>query len=75
METRSDINLSGSDFSLANHGTIFILTPLTADATDWTDTNLPAGCLQWAGGLAIEHRYIRDILTGLCGDGLSFETE
>ena len=56
-------------FNLANHGSIFILTPLTPAAHDWA-----ADRLRWGDcSYAIEHRYARDIVKGILEDGLEVQ--
>jgi hypothetical protein len=60
-----------ADFEVSNHGTIYILTPLTAAARDWVAEFLPEDAQRWAGGVAIEHRYISGVVIGAQRDGLS----
>lgn len=60
-----------ADFEVSNHGTIFIFTPLTPAAHDWVAEFLPEDAQRWAGGVAIEHRYISDVVIGAQRDGLS----
>ncbi len=59
------------DFELSNHGTIFIFTPLTPAARDWVAEFLPEDAQHWAGGVAIEHRDISDVVVGAQRDGLT----
>jgi hypothetical protein len=59
-----------SDFLCENHGSIFLLYPLTESAQAWIEENLPSD-VQWFGqAVAIEHRYIWPILEGIQNDGL-----
>jgi hypothetical protein len=58
------------DFIVAGHGSVYLLTPKTAEARDWCDQNLPADAPRWAGSFAIEHRYIENILHGIDQEGL-----
>lgn len=60
-----------TDFRFANHGSIAILTPLTEVADEWVAEHLPDDAMRWAGGVAIEPRYVEPILEGLQGDGLA----
>jgi hypothetical protein len=61
---------SGPDFLVENHGTIFLLQPLTPAASSWLNEHLPEDHLTFGGGVCVEHRFIRDIVTGIIGDGL-----
>jgi hypothetical protein len=45
-----------SDFRCENHGSIFLLYPLTESAKSWIEENLPSDA-QWFGqAVPIEHR-------------------
>jgi hypothetical protein len=59
------------DFSFTDHGSVTILTPLTQDAREWVEQNIPEDAQRWAGGVVIEPRYAPNILEGLAGDGLT----
>lgn len=59
-----------SDFLMMNHGSIVILEPKTDAAEDWMLANLPEDAPAWGRkGVAIEARYVGDILAGLFADG------
>jgi hypothetical protein len=58
------------DFVVENHGTIFLLQPLTPAANSWIEENLPDDRLTFGGGVVVEHRYIADIVRGAITDGL-----
>jgi len=63
----------GPDFRCENHGSIFLLTPLTQSGRSWIEENLPSD-VQWFGsGVVIEHRYIWRILEGIQNDGLAVQ--
>jgi hypothetical protein len=59
-----------TDFTVQNEGTIFLLYPLTGPAQDWIDNNLPEDRTFFGTAVVVEHRYIRDIVQGIRGDGL-----
>jgi hypothetical protein len=61
---------TGTDFAVANHGTIVLLQPLTRAANEWIAANLPADRLHYAGAIVIEPRYLADIVAGIRADGL-----
>jgi hypothetical protein len=58
------------DFFVENHGTIFLLQPLTPVANSWIQENLPEDRLAFGGAVVVEHRYITDIVRGAMADGL-----
>jgi hypothetical protein len=58
------------DFRCENHGSIFLLYPLSESAKSWIEENLPSDA-QWFGrAVAIECRFIWPILEGIQNDGL-----
>ena len=58
-----------ADYEVSGGGSLFILTPLNEAAR----TNLEAGVSDeaqwWAGGVAVEHRYIGSLVEQLRGEG------
>lgn len=58
------------DFLVENHGTIFLLQPLTPAALSWIEEHLPEDRLTFAGAVVVEHRFIADIVRGAIADGL-----
>ncbi len=57
------------DFTLADHFSIFVLTPLSAAAREWSEAHLPQN---WgAVSTAIESRFVGAILRGLTDEGLT----
>jgi hypothetical protein len=59
-----------SDFVVENHGTIFLLQPLTPAANSWIEENLPEDHMTFGGAVVVEHHYIADIVHGAIADGL-----
>ncbi len=59
-----------NDFSLQNEGSVFILYPLTSDASAWCDEHLPDDAPMWGKGYAIGHRYIEPIVQAIVVDGM-----
>ena len=58
------------DFSVEDHGSIFLVTPHTDAAREWWDEKVHDG--QSLGlGFAVEHRYIYDISYAILEDGLT----
>jgi hypothetical protein len=58
------------DFEIQNHGSIFLLCPLTDSARAWVEEHLPEDVLTFGRGICIEPRYIADIVAGIQRDGL-----
>ena len=59
------------DFICENHGSLFLLFPLSQSAQSWVEEHLPTD-VQWFGNaVVIEHRYVWTILEGIQNDGLA----
>ena len=61
------------DFKLENHGSLFLLQPLSSTAKEWMNQNLPVDSPEtqfWNEAIVIEPRYISSIVDGIVGDGL-----
>ena len=58
------------DFKVQNHGSIFLLRPRTPAANVWVSEHLPEDAQSFGDAIAIEHRFISDIVRGIQGDGL-----
>jgi hypothetical protein len=58
------------DFIVENHGTIFLLQPLTPAAISWIQENLPEDHMTFGSAVVIEHRYIGDIVRAAMRDGM-----
>ena len=61
---------SSQDFIVSNHGTIFLLQPLTAAAKEWVAEHLPEDHQTFGSSIAVEHRFILDIVDGIRNNGL-----
>jgi hypothetical protein len=61
------------DFALENHGSIFLLKPLTPSATSWIEEHIGQenGYQPYFPAVIVEHRYIADIVEGIQNDGLA----
>jgi hypothetical protein len=61
------------DFLCENHGSIFLLRPLTPSATSWLEENIGQdnGFQPYWPTCVIERRYIWPILEGIQTDGLA----
>jgi hypothetical protein len=65
--------MKDKDFTLAIHGSISLLMPISKLAQQWVTDNLPdeSELTFYGGSIVIEHRYVRDIVDGIRADGLS----
>ncbi len=61
------------DFLCENHGSIFLLRPLSQPAQSWIEENLPSDAQWFGNGVVVEHRYIWAILEGIQNDGLAVQ--
>ena len=59
------------DFTVANHFTLYTLTPNTKDARRWVARNLPKNITVFGSHIAVDRDAIADIVTGIRADGLS----
>ena len=59
------------DFRCENHGSIFLLYPLSESAQSWIEENLPSDAQWFGNAVAIEHRYIWPVLDGIQNDGMA----
>ena len=59
-----------ADLVVENHGSIFLLDPVTDLGRDWIAAHISADATWFGGGVVVEHRYIRDIVVGAVTDGL-----
>jgi len=62
---------AGPDFRCENHGSIFLLYPLSESAQSWIEENLPSDAQWFGNAVAIEHRYIWPVLDGIQNDGMA----
>jgi hypothetical protein len=62
-------------FVVENHGSIFLLKPLTPFATSWVEEHIGQenGYQPYFPTVVVEHRYIADIVAGIQNDGLAVQ--
>jgi hypothetical protein len=59
------------DFVVENHGSIFLLRPLTPAAKAWVEEHIgDNGYQPYYPTVVVEHRFIADIIHGAQADGL-----
>lgn len=60
-----------ADFTVEDHGSIFLVQPLSDRALAWLEENL-RGETQWFGrALAVEPRYLNALVEGMLDEGLA----
>jgi hypothetical protein len=62
------------DFVVQNHGSIFLLKPLTPSATSWIEEHIGQDNgyqPHYPHAVVIEHRYISEIVAGIQNDELT----
>ena len=59
------------DLELTDHGSIVMLRPISDEAREWTDEHIPDDAMWMGGSVAIEPRYVGDIVEGILNDGLT----
>jgi len=60
----------GPDFRCENHGSIFLLRPISPAGFAWIEEHLPPDRITFGNAVVIEPRYVWAILVGLQEDGL-----
>ncbi len=62
-----------ADSTVENHGSIFLLKPLTPSATSWIEEHIGQDnqYQPYFPTVVVEHRYIADIVTDVQNDGLA----
>jgi hypothetical protein len=60
-----------SDIQFENHGSLFLLRPVSSIGRDWLDTNIEPDALTFGDAVVCEPRYVSDIVLGAQADGLA----
>jgi RNA polymerase subunit RPABC4/transcription elongation factor Spt4 len=58
-----------TDFTFENHGSIWIVQPHNSEAREHLAENVSDEAIWFAGGLAVEPRYVEDLAEGLQENG------
>lgn len=58
------------DLLFTNHGSVVTLQPLTDTGKEWVKDNIPLEDWQSSERIAVEPRYVANIVEGAQGDGL-----
>lgn len=68
QETKVDFLLYGKP-----HNTVWALSPQTPAAKAWVKEHVEKGALCLGDTIAVEHRYIDQLIEGLVNDGLTWQ--
>ena len=58
------------DLLVSGGGTLFLLFATSPRGDAWIEDHIPDDAQWFSGGVAVEHRYIGDIVAGAISDGL-----
>jgi len=61
------------DFIVSGGGSVYLLLPCSDAAQAWADEHLPEDAQHLGRAIAVEHRYISDIVAGIQADGLTVQ--
>lgn len=59
------------DIMVENHGSVFLLRPLSDEGRQWLNEHLPADRIMFGGSTMVETRFVADIVMAAIHDGLS----
>ena len=59
------------DIAVENHGSLFLLQPLTTSAADWLHEHVADDAQWFVTALVVEPRYVADIVAGAIDAGLA----
>lgn len=59
------------DFTIENCASVILLRPLTPAAKQWLTDHMPDDAQYFGDAVAIEPRYLEDVVDGLTNDGLT----
>lgn len=66
------MNGTQEDVRIENHGSLFVVQPMTTEAREWMLENVASEPWQWlGGGLAVEPRYVFDLVEGMRDAGFT----
>ena len=59
-----------ADFAAENHGSVWLLRPLSDAGREWCDEHLPEDSLMWGDAYAVDQHCITAIVMGMLDDSL-----
>jgi len=63
--------MNSIDALVSGHGSIYLVRPVSEAATEWISENVQEDAHWFGGSLAVEHRYILDLIDGMQANGLN----
>ena len=63
--------MESPDFSIENHGSIFLFRMNTSAAVEWVAEDVQRDAQFFGDALVVEHRYAGDLAAGIVQDGLA----
>jgi hypothetical protein len=70
VENRSGTSVPTVDFSIENHGSIFLFRMNTPAAKAWVSENVQDDAQFFGDALVVEWRYAKDLAAGMQANGL-----
>lgn len=59
------------DLAFADHGSVWLMTPVTPAGYEWVAENIPEDAPKLGNAIGIENRFVMDIVKGASCDGLA----
>ncbi len=59
------------DYQIENHGSIILVRPLSSACNEWLEENVTTDALYFGPALAVEPRYLEDLIAGMVEAGLT----
>lgn len=74
MSKRRSVKGGEGDLRVEGGGTVYLVRPLTRRGDRWITENIDREAVWFGGAVAVEHRYIGEIILGAYRDGLKVST-
>jgi hypothetical protein len=62
--------MKSTKVTLGDGGSIALVVAATPAGQEWLDQHIEPDALRWCNGVAVEHRYLDDMVHGMINDGL-----
>jgi hypothetical protein len=62
-----------ADVMIENHGSLYLVHGQSDAGKEWMNEHLPEDAQRMGDAVAVEHRYMENIVYGMRGDGLLVE--
>ena len=54
---------------------VYLITPLTRECEEWLKENVSEDAMYFGHSLAVEHRYVEDLIGGLEQEGFKYQRD